>query len=217
MRLRGRPISSARAADRQRRLHHRLAGDLAHALGIVRLGVLVHQVRQQFLIERAPVGADPHRLVVLDRHLDDGGELLVLLVLEADIAGVDAVLVERLGAAGMIGQQLVADVMEVADDRHFAADLEQPLLDLRHGGGGLVAVHGDADDLGAGGGQRRHLADGAVDIGGVGVGHRLHHHRGVAAHRDVADLDRHRPAPGMNCRFSHGTSLSRTYSPTGAG
>ncbi len=174
---RGSPISSARAAEQQRRLHHRLARHLARLLRIVRLGVLVHQVRQQFLIERAPVGADAHRLVVLDRHLDDGGELAVLLVLEADVAGIDAVLVERLGAARMVGEQLVADVVEVADDRHVAADLEQPLLDLRHGGGGLVAVDGDADDLGAGGGQRRHLADGSVDVGGVGVGHRLHHDR----------------------------------------
>ena len=50
----------------------------------------------------------------------------------------------------MIGQQLVADVVEVADERHVAADLEQPLLDVRHGGGGLVAVDRDAHDLGAG-------------------------------------------------------------------
>ena len=43
---------------------------------------------------------------------------LSLLVLEADIAGIDAVLVERLGAGRMVGQQLVADVVEVADQRH---------------------------------------------------------------------------------------------------
>ncbi len=89
-------------------------------------------------------------LSVFDRHLDDGGELLVLLVLEADIAGIDAVLVERLGAARMIGQQLVADVMEVADERHAHAQLREPLLDVRHGGRRLVAVDGDAHELGAG-------------------------------------------------------------------
>ena len=52
-----------------------------------------------------------------DRDLDDVGELRVALVLEADIAGIDAVFVERLGAGGMIGQQLVADIMEIADQR----------------------------------------------------------------------------------------------------
>jgi hypothetical protein len=82
----------------------------------------------------------------------------VLLVLEADIAGIDAVLVERLGAGRMIGEQLVADVVEVADQRHVDAALGEPLADMRHGGGGLVAVDGDAHELGAGARQRRHLA-----------------------------------------------------------
>ena len=147
-------------------------------------------MREQFLVERAPVGADAHRLVVLDRHLDDGGELPVLLVLEADVAGIDAVLVERLGAAGMVGEQLVADVVEVADERHVDAHLEQPLLDLRHRGRGLVAVHRDAHDFGSGLVQRRDLADRRVDVRRVGVGHRLHHDRRAAAHRHVPDLDR---------------------------
>ena len=53
------------------------------------------------------------------------GELRVALVLEADIAGIDAVFVERLGAGRMIGEQLVADVMEVADERHVDAHLAQ--------------------------------------------------------------------------------------------
>jgi hypothetical protein len=65
---------------------------------------------------------------VLDRHLDDGGELRVLLLAEADIARIDAVLVERLGAARMIGEQRVADVVEVADQRHIHAHLEQLFL-----------------------------------------------------------------------------------------
>ena len=55
--------------------------------------------------------------------LDDLRELRIALVLEADIAGIDAVFVERLGAGGMIGEQLVADVMEVADHRHGDAHL----------------------------------------------------------------------------------------------
>ena len=215
--LRGSPISSARCGGEQRRLDHRLAGDRARVLRVRRLGVLVHQVREQLLVERAPVGADAHRLVVLDRHLDDRGELLVLLVLEADVAGIDAVLVERLGAAGMLGEQLVADVVEVADDRDVDADLEQPLLDLGHGRGGLVAVDGDAHDLGAGLGEGRDLAHGAVDVRGVGVGHRLHHDRRAAAHRHVADLDRDAGAPVAGGRRSrhrtrHGISFSETGS-----
>ena len=141
----------------QRRLHHGLARHVAGVDRMVRLGVLVHQLGEQFLIERTPIGADAHRLVVLDRDLDDGAELAVPLFLEADIAGIDAVFVERLGAGRMIGEQLVADIVEVADDRHVDAHLEQPLLDVRHGGRGLVAVDGDAHDFGTGARQRRHL------------------------------------------------------------
>ena len=132
---------------------------------------------------------------MLDRHLDDGRELAVLLVLEADIAGIDAVLVERLGAGRVIGQQLVADVMEIADDRHGDAHLRQPLLDMRHGGGGLVAVDGDAHQLGAGAGERGHLAGGPLHIGGIGIGHRLHDDGRTAAHRDAGDVDRYRFVP----------------------
>ena len=58
----------------------------------------------------------------------------------------------------MVGQQLVAVVVEVADQRHVDAHRGEPLADVRHGGGGLVAVDGDAHELGAGARQRRDLA-----------------------------------------------------------
>ncbi len=163
-------------------------------------------MREQFLVERAPVGADAHRLVVFDRELDDGGELAVALFLEADIAGIDAVLVERLGAGRVVGEQRVADVVEVADDRHVDAHLEQLVLDVRHGRGGLVAVDRDAHDLGARTRQRRHLPHGAFDIGGVGVGHRLHHDRRAAADGHIADLD----GDGLVPRRGDGEFLHRT-------
>ncbi len=198
MRFFGRPISSARAADKQRRLHHRLARHRAHILRLGQQRVFVHQLGQQFLIERTPVGADAHGLVVLDRDLDDVGELAVALVLEADIAGIDAVFVERLGAGRMFGQQLVPDVMEIADQGRGDAALAQGVADMRHGGGGLVAIDGDAHQFGARARQRRDLFHRAGDIGGVGIGHRLHHDRRAAADGDIADHDLRgfMPAPG---------------------
>ena len=141
---------------------------------------------------------------MLDRHLDDGRELAVPLVLEADIAGIDAVFVERLGAARMIGEQFVADVMEVADDRHVDAHLEQPLLDVRYRRRRLVAVDGDAHEFGAGAGERRHLARGALDVGGVGVGHRLHDDRRAAADHDAGDVHGNRFMTFL-CRGAHET------------
>ena len=140
---------------------------------------------------------------MLGRGLDDGAELPVLLLLEADIARVDAVLVERLGAGRMIGQELVADVVEVADDRRVHAHLEQALLDVRNRGRRLVAIDGNAHDLGTRARQRRHLPHCSVDIGGIGIGHGLHDDGGAAADQHPADIDGHRPSSFLRPGFGH--------------
>ena len=77
----------------------------------------VHHLGEQALVERAPVDADPHRLVVGQRDLDDRAEVLVG-ALAADVAGIDPVLGQRPGAVGIAGEEQVAVVVEVADDRH---------------------------------------------------------------------------------------------------
>ena len=64
--------------------------------------VLVHQPREQLRVEAAPVHADAHRLAVAARELDHRRELLVALRAAADVAGIDAVLRERLGAVGKL-------------------------------------------------------------------------------------------------------------------
>ena len=68
------------------------------------------------LVERAPVHADAHRLLVLDGDFDHGAEVVVVLAADADVAGIDAVLGERAGALGILLQQQMAVVVEVADD-----------------------------------------------------------------------------------------------------
>jgi hypothetical protein len=163
----------------------------------------VHQAGQQLLVERAPIGPDAHRLAVLDRGLDDGAELPILLLLEADIAGIDAILVERFGTGRVLGQELVTNVVKVADDRHADAHLEQPLLDARHGGCRLVAVDGDAHDLRARGRQRRHLPYRLLDIGGVGIGHGLHDDGRATTHEHAAHIHGHRPAALLRPDFGH--------------
>src|SRR5262249_24367700 len=90
--LRRQDDAVARQADllgplrrQERRLDHRLARHFARVLGRVRARVLVHQMGEELLVERAPVGAVAHRLAVLDRGLNDRAELTILLFLEADI------------------------------------------------------------------------------------------------------------------------------------
>ena len=134
---------------------------------------------------------------MLDRHFDDLRKLLVALVLEADIARIDPVFVERLGAGGMVGKQFMADVVKVADQGNGDAHLRQPVADMGHGGGGFVAVDGDAHQFGARPGERGDLARGSLDIGGVGIGHRLDDDRRAGAHRHGAGsrADAHADAP----------------------
>jgi len=191
------PSSSARAADNSADCTMASRVTARTSFGAGRQRVFVHQLGQQFLIERTPVGADPDRLIILVGDLDDVAELAVALVLEADIAGIDAVFVERLGAGRVVGQELVADVMEIADQGRGDALLAQAVADVRHGGGGFLAVDRDAHHFRAGARQRGDLGDGAFDIGGVGIGHRLHDDRRAAADGDIADHDLRGFTPGV--------------------
>jgi hypothetical protein len=70
----------------------------------------------------------------------------------------------------------------------------EPLADMRHGGSTLVAIDGDAHQLRAGREQRGDLGDRRVDIGRVGIGHRLHDDGRAAADDDAADIDGYRCA-----------------------
>jgi hypothetical protein len=129
---------------------------------------------------------------VLERALDHRGELIVALRAFADVSWIDAVLGEGAGAVAELLQQLVAVVMEVADERHAAAARIQPLADRRHLGGRLGRVHGDAHQLRARARERLHLARRRLGVGGVGIRHRLHDDGRAAADDDVADRYRAR-------------------------
>ena len=174
----------------ERRLHDRLVHHRARVHRFRQGRVLVHQPREQVLIEASPIHADPHRLAVIERDLDDFGELPVALVLEADISGIDAVFGERRGARRMLLEQGVAVIVEVADERRLDPEPIEPLFDVRHGGGRLGAVDRDPDKFRARARQRGHLRGRGLDIGRVGIGHRLHDDRRIAADRDAADPDR---------------------------
>ena len=104
-----------------RRLDHRLDHHVARVARRGGARVRVHQLGQELLVERAPVDADADRLVVVDGDLDDRREVLVV-ALRADVARVDPVLRERRRHLRVLDQELVAVVVEVADDRHVDAE-----------------------------------------------------------------------------------------------
>ena len=170
----------------ERALDHRLQRDVA---GVARLrgpGVCVHQCGQQVLIERAPVHPDAHRLPIRHRNRDDGAEVLVT-PLAAHVARVDPVLGQRAGAIGIPGEQEVAVVVEVADDRHRHPAPVERFDDPGHRRRGLLVIHRDPDQLAPGLGQRGGLRRRGLDIGGVGVGHRLDDDGMPAADGDGSD------------------------------
>ena len=84
----------------------------------------------------------------------------------------------------MIGQQLVAVVVEIADQRHSHTHALELLADPRHRRRRLVVIDGDAHQLGPGPGKLGDLDRGADMICGVGVGHGLHHDRRIRSYRD---------------------------------
>jgi hypothetical protein len=103
----------------------------------------------------------------------------------------------------VIGEKLMADIVEVADEGYGHAEPVEPLADLGYGGGGLVAVDGDAHDLGARAGERRDLLHRRVHIRRVRVGHRLDHDRRAAADHDGPDAHAH----GAMARSGAGEAL----------
>ena len=92
-------------------------------------------------------------LLRVARDAADGGELLVAPSPRPDVARVDPVLVERVRALRVAGEQQVAVVVEVADERRGDAGVQHPLLDLGHRRGRFRHVDGDPHHVGTGLGQ----------------------------------------------------------------
>ena len=63
---------------------HRLHHDVAGVEGLGELGVLVHHLGEEGLVERAPVDADADGLLMLDGDFDHGAEVVVVLAADGD-------------------------------------------------------------------------------------------------------------------------------------
>ena len=180
----------------------RLQGGEDHAL-VDFVGVLLHFGHDELLIERAAIDADADGFSIVHRDFADRGKLFIAALACPNVAGIDAVFVERFGAVGIFGEKNVAVVMEVADDGDFAAGGEQALLDFGNGGCGFRDVDGPANDFGAGFGEFERLLESGCDVGGVRVGHGLDDDRCAAAYLNVADFY----AVGFAAGMARGSSV----------
>ncbi len=168
--------------------HHAVVDDFFGFLAEILVGVLLHFQHDQLLIERAAIDADAYRFAVVARDFANGGELFITALACADIAGIDAIFVQRLGAIGIFREQNVAVVMKVADDRNIATSCEKTILDFGDSGSGFRNVDGPAHDFRASFGKFQSLLQSAFNIGGVRVGHGLDDDRSAAADADVSDI-----------------------------
>ena len=170
---------------------HALVDDFLGGVPEVLVGVLLHLLHDELLVQGAAIDADADGLGVLDGDLADRRELLVAPNTLADVAGIDPVLVEGPGAVGVLRQKDVPVVVKVSDQGSVDPRVEHPLLDLGHGGCGLGDVDRDPDHLRAGPGELDALGGGGFHVHRVGVRHRLDDDGGAAADHDLADADPH--------------------------
>ena len=82
--------------------------------------------------------------------------------------------------------QAQSETSVIADERHVDAAGVERLADLHDRPRRFGRVDGEANELGAGFGERRHLFDGRVDLSRGRVRHRLHDDGTAAADRDDA-------------------------------
>jgi len=179
----------------QRAHHHRLQHHRARVRRRRLPGILVHQPREQRLVERTPVNANPHGTVILHRGFDHRAEVVVVLPPDIHVARIDSVLRQRAGALGIFLQQDVAVVMKIADDGNADAGAVQFLDDARHRLRGLVIVDRDAHQFRASARQGGGLVHRALDIRGIRVRHRLHDDRMARPDSNSAYIDHNRAAP----------------------
>ena len=99
------------------------------------------------MVHAAPIHANAHGFVVADSSLDHLSKLFVVFVALTHIAGIDTVFRQSLGAFGIVGQQTVAVVMEVTDQRDMDVHAVQLFADVWHRLRSLWRVDRDANQL----------------------------------------------------------------------
>ena len=142
-----------------------------------RVGARLAIFLQQVLLKRSRVHTDPDRAAVILGRLDHLADPL----LGTDIAGIDAK-TGRACLGGFDGAFVVE--MDIRHDRNraFAHDLAQR-------SGRVLVGRRDPNDIGPRLRRRQNLRDRGLNVGRVGIGHRLHADRRIAPNGNRTDVN----------------------------
>ena len=181
----------------QRGEDHALVDDLLGGLAEVAVGVLLHLLHDELLVQGAAVDADAHGLPVVRAMRQIVANCSSRRAPFPTLPGLIRYLSRRPRHLRELRQEDVPVVVEVADEGRFDARGEHPPLDLGNGLRGLGDVDRDAHHLRARPRELDALAGRRGDVGRVRVGHRLDDDRGAAA-----DLDGTHGHPDGGVAFS---------------
>jgi len=109
----------------------------------------------------------------------------------AGVSGIDSVLGQIARALGILGEQHVPVVVEVADNGYAHALSVEFLDNAGNRSGGLIVINRDAHQFRSGARQGSALLHRRSNVGCVGIRHRLHHYRCIGP-------DAHTPDDGRN-------------------
>ena len=165
----------------------------------------------QFLVQAAPVHADADRLVILDSLFNQDRKLAVAFPAESHVARINAVLGQGLGAVGVFRQQLVAVIVEIADQGHVATQHVQPLPDTHHLARRILVIHRDTHQFRPGRSQLLHLLHRRNHVSSIRIRHGLDDHRRTPAHYDRTNFNRNTAPPvHKTLPICHTASLNTT-------
>ena len=176
--------SAFKCRHNQRLAHHDIS-----FLWCIAPGVFVHHSGDQFRVERSPVHAYAHWFIKLDGSHDHRAELVVAFAALPNVTGIDTQLCQCFRAVRHFSQQFVAVEMEVAHQRNIDAHRIQFSANLVNGTRRAKRIDGNAYHLRTRTRQCRYLGNSGGNILGIGVSHRLHQDRRIAAYGQVADFD----------------------------
>ena len=149
------------------------------------IGIAGQQPGEQLLVKAAPVNTNAHRLFMSAGDFDHVAELLIPFSAVTHVTGIDSILCQGAGTGAVAAEQFMAVEMEITHQRDVAIERSKLVDDVRYRCGGLVVIDGDAHQFRAAVVEAFDLLDGGGNIGGIGVGHGLHHHRRTTTEPDT--------------------------------